>query len=113
MLISRTDMDWPIILTGTNEIWREGRKLLDRDLRPGALMSYRQMMQEKTRDFLAQLYATPKEFHAHIELLVWRLPHIVWLLPARQPSGKTSHVTHVWLRPEGWRQNLKSTGSDS
>jgi hypothetical protein len=26
----------------------------------------------------------------------------------RQPSGKTYHVTHVWLRPEGWRQNLRS-----
>jgi hypothetical protein len=98
-------------MTGMNETWREGRKILDRSLRSGAVISYRQMMQEKTREFLARLHANPKDLHAHIELSVGLLPHIFCLLTVRQPSGKTYHVTHVWLRPEGWRQNTRSAGS--
>ena len=83
------------------DTWREGRKLLDGNLRSGAIMSYRQMMEEKTREFLANLFTTPKDIHAHIELLVGLLPYIVWLLTAGQPSGTTYHVSRVWLRPEG------------
>ncbi|KAF8483988.1 cytochrome P450 [Russula ochroleuca] len=67
------EMDWSIFNTGTTETWREGRKLLDGSLRPGAMISYRQMMQEKTREFLSQLLATPKDFHAHIELFQGKL----------------------------------------
>jgi hypothetical protein len=65
-------MNWPIFMTGMTETCREGRKLLDRGLRPGEMIPYRQMMQEKTREFLAQLYSTPKDFLAHIELSVER-----------------------------------------
>jgi cytochrome P450 len=67
------DMNWPIFMTGTTETWRKGRKILDGNLRPGAMVSYRQMMEEKTRDLLAQLCATPKDFHAHLKLSVGRL----------------------------------------
>ena len=70
-------MDWPIFFTGMTETWREGRKLLDRSLRPGAMTSYQQMIQEKTREFLAQLFATPTDFHSHIELSVGRLPFFI------------------------------------
>ena len=59
------------------DTWREGRKLLDGNLRSGAINPYRQMMQEKTHEFLANLFTTPKDVHAHIELLVGRLPYIV------------------------------------
>jgi hypothetical protein len=52
------------------EAWREGRKLLDRSLRPGGIMPYRQMMQENTGLFLAQLLVSPREFRSHIELSV-------------------------------------------
>ena len=52
------------------DTWRKGRKLLDGSLRSGAVMSYRQVMQEKTHEFLVNLMANPKDFHAHIELLV-------------------------------------------
>jgi cytochrome P450 len=93
-------MDWPIFMIGTSETWRKGRKLLDSSLRPGALISYRQMMQEKTRNFLAQLRANPKDFRAHIELSVDHLPYIAWLLTAGQTPRKTHHVTYIWLRPE-------------
>jgi cytochrome P450 len=68
------EMDWPIFMLGTTETWREGRKLLDRGLRPGAMISYRQMIQEKTREVLTRILATPKDFHSHLELSVGRLP---------------------------------------
>jgi cytochrome P450 len=71
------DMDWPLFMSGMTETWHEGRKLLDRSLRSGAMFSYRQMMQEKTREFLAQLFATPKGLRTHLELLVEHLPYIV------------------------------------
>jgi hypothetical protein len=61
-------MDWPLFMTGTTETWRKGRKILDGNLRPGAMTSYRFMMQEKSRDLLSQLRATPKDFHAHLKL---------------------------------------------
>ena len=67
------DMEWPLFMTGTTETWRKGRKKLDGNLRPGAMVSYRQIMEEKTRDLLAQLCATPKNFHAHLKLSVGRL----------------------------------------
>ncbi|KAI9454936.1 cytochrome P450 [Russula earlei] len=58
---------WLLPTSRKNETWREGRKLLDRSLRPGATISYRQMMQENTHRFLAQLLATPRDFRGHIE----------------------------------------------
>jgi cytochrome P450 len=62
------EMDWPVFMARMGETWREGRKILDRSLGPGATRSYRQMMQEKTREFLSQLFTTPKDFRAHIKL---------------------------------------------
>jgi cytochrome P450 len=60
-------MDWPLLSARKGEVWREGRKLLDRNLRTGATASYRQMMQENTYGFLTRLLATPKEFRGHID----------------------------------------------
>ena len=51
-------MDWPLFNARMTETWREGRKILDHSLRTGAITSYQQMMQEKTREFLAQLGLT-------------------------------------------------------
>jgi hypothetical protein len=62
-------MDWPLFSIGMTESWRKGRKLLDRSLRLGEMVLYRQMMQEKAREFLAQLRADPKDFRAHVQLL--------------------------------------------
>ena len=70
-------MDWPLFMTGTTETWRKGRKILDVNLRPGTMGSYRQMMEEKTRDLLAQLRATPKDFHTHLKLSVGPLSCIL------------------------------------
>ena len=95
-------MDWIMPNLGVNEFWREGRKLLDRSLRPSALMSYRQVMQEKTRWLCAQLLANPSDFHHHIELLLSHLFYIKRLLTTGQPSGRTDHITRIWLRPNRW-----------
>jgi hypothetical protein len=70
-------MDWLLFGSGMTESWLKGRKLLDRGLGIGGMAYYRQMMQEKTRDFLAQLRANPKDFRAHLELSVGHLPSIV------------------------------------
>ena len=91
------EMDWPIFMTGMNETWRKGRKLLYRGLRPGAMISYRQMMQEKTCELLAQLRANPKDFYTHVEESVDYLPYIVWLSTVRQTSRENYNVAHVWL----------------
>jgi hypothetical protein len=64
-------------MTGMSETWHKGRKLLDGSLRPGAIMSYQHMLQEKTREFLVKLCAKPKDFKAHVELSVGLLPYIV------------------------------------
>jgi cytochrome P450 len=66
-----------MFVIGMTESWRKGRKLLDRGLRIGAMVSYRQMMQEKTRESLARLRANPKDFRVHLELSVGCLPCIV------------------------------------
>ena len=63
-------------MIGMTETWREGRKLVDHSLRPGAVVTHGQMMQEKTREFLTQLFATPKNFRTHVELSVGRLPSL-------------------------------------
>ena len=84
-------------MIGMNDTWRKGRRLLDRSFRPGGVMTYRRMMQEKTSGFLARLSATPKNFHSHIKLSVSCLTHNVRSLTARQPSGKDYHVCHIRL----------------
>ena len=75
--ISRIEMDWITPNLGVGEFWREGRKISDRSLRANAIVLYRQMMEERTRWFLAQLYANPKEHHHHIELSLCCLPYII------------------------------------
>jgi hypothetical protein len=90
-------MDWLLGGLRKGELWREGRKILDRSLRPGATILYHQMIQENVRGYLARLLATPKEFRTHISLLVDVLPPIIPPLTTMQPSGKTCHVPHLWI----------------
>ena len=93
-------MDWPIFNSRITETWREGRKILDHSLRMGAITSYHQMMQEKTREFLAELYAHPKDFRELVDLSVGCHSDIIWLLMVKQHSGTIYHVAYIWLRPE-------------
>ena len=63
-------VNWTLPLTRKGKFWRDGRKLLDRSLRPGATALHRRIIEEKTRAFLSQLLSTPKHFRDHIDLLV-------------------------------------------
>jgi hypothetical protein len=62
------DFEWPVFMIGFSETWRKERKILDGSLRPGAIMSYRQVMQEKTHELLAQLRSNPKDFCNRVKL---------------------------------------------
>lgn len=73
---SSTDFDWPLFFSGVNETWVNRRKLASRSLRPGAMMFYRKMIQEKTHDFLAQLRTNPKKFQDHVGRSVSHPPYI-------------------------------------
>ncbi|KAH9058255.1 cytochrome P450 [Lactarius vividus] len=66
-------IDWMLFLARKGKYWREGRKLLDRSLRPGAAALHRRLIEEKTRVFLGQLLATPNAFREHINLLQGKL----------------------------------------
>ncbi|KAI0295929.1 cytochrome P450 [Russula brevipes] len=48
--------------------WRQGRRLLDRGLGPGATASYRPMLQARSHDLLSRLLADPHRWETHIEL---------------------------------------------
>ncbi|KAH9163791.1 cytochrome P450 [Lactarius sanguifluus] len=66
-------VDWAFFLARMGKYWREGRKLLDRGLRPSAAALHRRLIEEKTRVFLGQLLATPNAFREHINLLQGKL----------------------------------------
>jgi hypothetical protein len=96
-ITSRLEMDWLLPVARKGEVWREGRKILDRSLRPGSTMAYRQMMHENIRGFLARVLVTPKDFLDHIRLSVIVVLYILPSLTAMKPPGKTYHVPHVWI----------------
>jgi cytochrome P450 len=66
----RMDWHWQLPLARYGEAWRQGRKLLDAGLRPGAAATYRHMQQAKVRVLLTRLLGTPSEWKAHVELCV-------------------------------------------
>ena len=61
------DFEWPVFMVAVDETWRKKRKILDSSLRPGAIVSYRQVMEEKTRELLVRLHADPKDFYNRVE----------------------------------------------
>ena len=69
------DWHWQLPLARYGEAWRQGRKLLDRALRPGAAATYQHMQQAKVRVLLTRLLATPSEWKAHVELYETVLPY--------------------------------------
>ena len=63
-------VNWTVPVSRKGKLWRDGRKLLDRSLRPGVVALHQRMIEEKTRVFLGQLLSTPKDFRDHIDLLI-------------------------------------------
>jgi cytochrome P450 len=63
-------MEWTWILTfaKSEEPWRQGRKMLERGLRPGATASYRPMIEARTHVLLSRLLEDPGQWEAHIDL---------------------------------------------
>jgi hypothetical protein len=64
----RMGWNWFLPAARYTERWQQGRKVLDRSLRPGAVALYRPMQQSKTRVFLTRLLESPSEWEAHVEL---------------------------------------------
>ena len=64
-------MGWNWILTfgrSDDDSWRQGRRMLERGLRPGAAISYRSIIQARTHVFLSRLLETPHQWEAHLDL---------------------------------------------
>ncbi|KAH9986732.1 cytochrome P450 [Russula compacta] len=59
---------WALPFARGDERWRRGRRILDRSLRPGAITSYRPVIQAKTHLLLSRLLANPDQWEAHLEL---------------------------------------------
>ncbi len=59
---------WQVPFTKYGEAWRQGRKVLDRGLRPGPTATYRPVQQARVRVLLTRLLATPNDWQAHVEL---------------------------------------------
>jgi len=64
-------MGWDWILTfarSDDHLWRQGRRMLEGGLRPGATISYRSTIQARTHVFLSRLLETPHQWESHIDL---------------------------------------------
>jgi cytochrome P450 len=101
--IRRMEWQWQIPIAKYGEGWRQGRKLLDRSLRPGAAAMYRPMQQTRVRVLLTRLLGTPDEWRDHIELCVIVCIfkndlsiHISFKLSRRAYFGHD-----VWVRSQG------------
>jgi cytochrome P450 len=62
----RMKWEWAVPFTRYTEYWRRARKLLDRGLRPGAIATYRPLLQTNTRILLTQLLETPDDWESHL-----------------------------------------------
>ena len=60
--------NWQLPLARIGETWRQGRKMLDRGLRPGAAATHRALQQARVHVLLTRLLATPNEWQNHVEL---------------------------------------------
>ncbi|KAI9431010.1 cytochrome P450 [Lactarius psammicola] len=66
--IDMMDWYWQLQLKRYGEDWRQGRKLLDRSLRPTGAAAYRPTQQARARVLLTRLLATPNQWRDHVEL---------------------------------------------
>ena len=68
LIISRMELGWLLPSARYGEPWRQGRKVLDRSLRPGASAAYRPMQESKARLLLTRISKNSKGWEAHVEL---------------------------------------------
>jgi len=62
----RMKWEWVLPVARYTEYWRRARKLLDRGLRPGAIVTYHPLLQTNTRVLLTQLLETSHDWEAHL-----------------------------------------------
>jgi len=58
--------EWIMGFSKYNEFLRSARKLLDRNLRPAVVATYRPLLETKARILLAQVLADPDELENHL-----------------------------------------------
>jgi cytochrome P450 len=67
--------EWNVAFSKYTESWRLSRKLLDRGLRPAAIVAHRPLLETKAHALLTQMLANPDDFVAHLNQFVaslWR-----------------------------------------
>ena len=64
----RMELGWLLPVAKYDEYWRQGRKILDRGLRPGALTVYRPMQVVRAHVLLTRMLESPGDWVAHLEL---------------------------------------------
>jgi len=67
-LLEMMEWEWHLPIAGYGEAWRQGRKLLDRSMRPGAAAMYRSLQQARVRVLLTRILAAPDQWRDHIDL---------------------------------------------
>jgi len=83
----RMGWQWNIAAARNGDRWRQGRRILDRGLRPGGTASYRSMIQARAHALLSRLLANPDQWEAHTELSVLVLPRLAFC-PGIELFGK-------------------------
>ena len=68
LITSRMGWGWFLPTARYGEPWRQGRKLLDRSLGPGASAAYHPMQESKARVLLTRMLKNPEDWEAHVEL---------------------------------------------
>jgi hypothetical protein len=62
--------EWNLGFSSYSESFRQGRKLLDRSLRPASIATYRPLLQTKAHVLLTHVLANPDELDAHFHQFV-------------------------------------------
>jgi cytochrome P450 len=57
---------WMVGFAKYDEPWRQSRKLINRNLRPAVVATYRPLLQTKAHVLLTQLLANPGDFGDHL-----------------------------------------------
>ena len=92
--------EWSLGLSNYTESFRQGRKLLDRSLRPATMATYRPPLQTKAHVLLTHVLANPDELDAHFYQFVaflWLSTVSLNIITTIQPVGFPNLSFGVWL----------------
>ena len=92
--------EWNLAFSNYTESFRQGRKLLDRSLRPATIATYRPLLQTKAHVLLTHVLANPDELDAHFHRFVaflWLRTFFLNIIPIIQYVGLANLGHGVWL----------------